>query len=78
MESQRIMHVIQVTWPASPQSVSQDTPTVTGTCNYFFGTVFSEANPSRLTRNPTVNNTLALTALVIKTFVGVALVKEDN
>lgn len=78
MESQRIMHVIQVTWPASPLSVSQDTLTVTATRNYFFGSAFSEATPSRLTHNPTVNNTLALTTLVIKTFVGVPLVKEDN
>lgn len=67
-----------VTWSASPQSVSQDTLTVTGTRNYFFGTAFSEANPSMLTHNPTVNDTLALTARVIKTFVGVPLLKEDN
>lgn len=78
MESQRIMHAIQVIWSASPWSASRGTLTVTGTRNYLFGTAFSEANPSRLKHNPTVKNTLALTALVIKTFVGVPLVKEDN
>lgn len=71
-------HACYTSYLASPQSVSQDTLTATATRNYFFGTAFSEANPSRLTHKPTVNNTLALTALVIKTFVGVPLVKEDN